>query len=618
MHPAHTSILLRLKRHCAVLCLALGVAGVVQAAGAASTPGASSTATAPYRLRIVGGLAGISQYIRQEEPFWTKELSRLSAGRFQAEIVPFDRAGVPGAEMLRLLQLGVVPFGTTLMSSFTAQYPEYTAPDLAGLNPDIATLKTTLAAFRPYLEKALREQHGVEALAIYVYPAQVVFCKKPLRTLSELTGRRVRVSSASQADFVGALGGVPVLTSFSQIVPSLTANNTECAITGTMSGNILGLPSITTHVHTLPVTWGLAVFGANQAAWAALPADLRTLLQWELPRLEAAIWAESERETADGLACNRGHPPAALAPRAAWWWCRCRPRMSAAARRSSNPPFCHAGCSVAAPAVRRSGTRPSGRRVACRQRLRNDRVRSPSRIRAYVWAGAAVFVAAVVAVAGTLAWNARQAALADSEAQATRFVAGAEAALNRSLLAVDVLLASMDELLGLSNAMPKWLDPDTASQRLRGSARQNLMVRYVAVLDGSGKALASSDPAGASLSVQLPAGFLESVLEQPVSTLMVSAPVVSFASSEKVLYFARHLRMADSSRVVAVAELPVSALSSVLVQGVDISGLQVTLERATGQLLLSVPNREDVTAPTLAPPLAIWPIRAWLGKPRRD
>ncbi len=228
---------------------------------------------------------------------------------------------------------------------------------------------------------------------------------------------------------------------------------------------------------------------------------------------------------------------------------------------------------------------------------------APSRIRAYVWAGAAVFVAAVVAVAGTLMWNARQAALADSEAQATRFVAGAEAALNRSLLAVDVLLASMDELLGLSNAMPKWLDPDTASQRLRGSARQNLMVRYVAVLEGSGKALASSDPAGASLSVQLPAGFLESVLEQPVSTLMVSAPVVSFASSEKVLYFARHLRMADSSRVVAVAELPVSALSSVLVQGVDISGLQVTLERATGQLLLGVPNREDVTAPTLAPPI---------------
>jgi TRAP-type C4-dicarboxylate transport system substrate-binding protein len=261
---------------------------------------------APYRLRIVGGLAGLNQYTRQEEPFWNKDLARLSAGRYSAEIVPFDRAGVPGSEMLRLLQLGVVPFGTALMSSFTAQHPEYTAPDLAGLNPDIATLKLTLKSFRPYLEKALRDQHGVEALAIYVYPAQVVYCKQPMRSIADLAGRRTRVSSATQADFIGALGGVPVLTGFAQLVPSLTAGNTECAVTGTMSGNTLGLHTLTSHMHAMPVTWGLAVFGANQTAWASLPPELRALLRRELPRLESAIWEESERETADGTACNRG------------------------------------------------------------------------------------------------------------------------------------------------------------------------------------------------------------------------------------------------------------------------------------------------------------------------
>ena len=281
---------------------------VLKSPAAAPSPPAVAPTVAPYRLRIVGGLDTISQYTRQEEPFWTKDLARLSNGRFQADIVPFNRAGVPGAEMLRLLQLGVVPFGTVLMSSFSSQYPQYTAPDLAGLSPDIATLRTTLAAFRPYLEKSLREQHGVEALAVYVYPAQVVFCKKPLRSLADLSGRRVRVSGASQADFFGALGAVPVLTSFLQIVPSLTAGNTDCAVTGTTSGNTLGLHKLTTHIHALPVTWGLAVFGANRAAWLALPADLRALLSRELPRLEAAIWAESERETANGFACNRGAP----------------------------------------------------------------------------------------------------------------------------------------------------------------------------------------------------------------------------------------------------------------------------------------------------------------------
>ncbi len=287
----------------------LGSVALSSAAHAADAPTPASVPTpSPYTLRIVGGLAATNQYTRQEEPFWAQGLARLSGGKFNAQIVPFDRAGVPGSEMLRLLQLGVVPFGTALMSSFTAQYPEYTAPDLAGLNPDIATLKTTLAAFRPYLEKVLRDQHGVEMLAVYLYPAQVVFCKNPLRALADLSGRRVRVSSATQADFVGALGGVPVLISFAHILPSFAAGNIECAITGTMSGNTLGLPALTTHVYAMSLNWGLAVFGANRAAWDALPPDLRALLRQELPRLEAAIWQESERETVDGMACNQGLP----------------------------------------------------------------------------------------------------------------------------------------------------------------------------------------------------------------------------------------------------------------------------------------------------------------------
>ncbi len=268
--------------------------------------GAQAQATPVTKLRIVGGLAGVNQYTRNEEPFWTKELSRLSGGKFEADIVPFDRAGVPGGDMLRLIQLGVVPFGTAPLGALSAKYPEYNAPDLAGLNPDMASLKKTVAAFRPYLEKTLRTQHSVETLALYVYPAQVVFCKKPLVRLADLAGRRVRVSSSTQSDFLSAVGAVPVLTGFAQLMANMASGNTECAITGSMSGNTLGLHEVTSHMYSLPITWGLAVFGVNMAAWKALPTDLTALLRRELPKLEAAIWAESERETAQGLACNKG------------------------------------------------------------------------------------------------------------------------------------------------------------------------------------------------------------------------------------------------------------------------------------------------------------------------
>ncbi|MFL6663120.1 MAG: TRAP transporter substrate-binding protein [Rhizobacter sp.] len=259
------------------------------------------------RLRIVGGLAGVSQYTRQEEPFWTRELPRLTNGRVSAEIVPFDRAGIRGQEMLRLMQLGVVPFGTAILSLSATQDPLFGAPDLAGLNPDMKSVRKTVAAFRPFLEKSLRER-GIELLAVYAYPAQVVFCNKPFTSLADLATRRIRTSSPPQADLIEALGGVPVQTGFADIMTNMKSGNIECAITGTMSGNTIGLHEVTTHIHSMAINWGLSIFGANAAAWNALPPDLRRLLQDELPKLEQAIWAEAERETGEGIACNTGSP----------------------------------------------------------------------------------------------------------------------------------------------------------------------------------------------------------------------------------------------------------------------------------------------------------------------
>jgi len=266
----------------------------------------AGAASAPLTLRIVGGLSGLNQYTQFEEPFWTRELPRLSAGRYQADIAPFDRSGVPGPDMLRLLHFGVLPFGNALLSNISTQYPELAAPDLAGLNPDIDSLRKNLATFRPFLEKILRDEHGIELLAVYTYPAQVMHCKTEFKSLRDLAGRQVRVASATQADLVSALGATPLLIRLPEVMASMHNGAIDCAVTGAMSANTIGLYKETHFVSAMPITWGLSFFGANHNAWSALPTDLQELLRRELPKLEAAIWANSERETQEGLACNTG------------------------------------------------------------------------------------------------------------------------------------------------------------------------------------------------------------------------------------------------------------------------------------------------------------------------
>ena len=296
-------------RLCRVLERVLAILGLLSAVSVAlaATPAAPSHHTNDQaRLRVVGGLGALRQFTQWEEPFWTRDLQRLSGGRYSAEIMPYDRAGIPEVETLRLLQLGVLSFATVSLDAMAPHYPQYIGVDLAGLNLDMASLRTSLASFRPYLERALREQQGVELLAVYAYPAQVLFCKQPLRRLDELAGRHVRVASNTQADFVAALGAHPLRTSFRQIMETMERGGADCAITGTSTAATLGLQQQARYRYALPLGWGLTVFAANSAAWKSLPADLQQLLRRELPQLEARIWRAAEQDTTAALQCTDG------------------------------------------------------------------------------------------------------------------------------------------------------------------------------------------------------------------------------------------------------------------------------------------------------------------------
>ncbi len=290
-------------RWAAGLVLACSVlAGAIQPAAAAT----DAATTKPQQLRIVGGLAGLTQYTQFEEPFWTQEVPRLTQGQLRADIVPFNKAGLRTHEALRLIQLGVVPFGTVLLSGVLTTDPELAALDLAGLNPDMASLRRSMAAFRPHLEQTMRERHGIEVLAIYTYPPQITFCTKPFKGLSDLSGRRVRISNPTQADLLRPFGVIPLQVEFSELMTNVRNGNVDCAITGGMTGNTIGLHTLTSHLHASATTWGLSVFGANIAAWHALPAPVRDKLRAALHTLEASVWDDAEQQMRAGVACNTG------------------------------------------------------------------------------------------------------------------------------------------------------------------------------------------------------------------------------------------------------------------------------------------------------------------------
>lgn len=88
---------------------------------------------------------------------------------------------------------------------------------------------------QPYLEEALTEQ-GVTLLSQYVYPLQVAWSSKELRSLDDLSGQKMRVTSPEQGEFVERFGGVPVTIGAPEVSTSLQRGVVDGVFTASAGG----------------------------------------------------------------------------------------------------------------------------------------------------------------------------------------------------------------------------------------------------------------------------------------------------------------------------------------------------------------------------------------------
>ena len=230
-------------------------------------------------------------------------------------------------------------------------------------------------------------------------------------------------------------------------------------------------------------------------------------------------------------------------------------------------------------------------------------------VHTFIVAIVGAFGLAVVGLTVGLLERGHNGALAAGHERVSRAVAAAESDVNRSLLGIDMLLAEAGEW-AKDWPGPTGVDPAVARQHnkdlqrlLKAALNQSLMLQDVWVLDDRDQILASSRSTSSRLGLTLPEGFLASVLAQPYPTLAVSAPVLNTLTSERVLYFARHIRLGGDRRGVALAAVPLPLLSTLLAPG-DMAGrLGVTLEKESGLLLASHPSSEALMGHTLSPAL---------------
>jgi len=282
------------------------VAGALAAGLATAAGGAVAQDMPRTQLKVVGAWGNLLQYKNFEQPFWTKELADKSGGAVTAEITPFNEMGLKGAEIFRLMRLGVIDFGSTVLGYVAADDARNEAVDLAGLSPDIETARKVSDAYKPVYDKFYGERFGIKVLGIWPYSAQVLFCNGEIKGLADLKGKKVRTGNRTLAEFVEAFGGTGVTLAFNEVVPALQNKVVDCAITGTLSGNTAKWTEVATHIYALPLGWSHVMHAVNLKRWNSLDPKVRAFIEKEIVGLEDRIWKAAAEETEQGYICNAG------------------------------------------------------------------------------------------------------------------------------------------------------------------------------------------------------------------------------------------------------------------------------------------------------------------------
>src|SRR5207245_2668166 len=81
------------------------------------------------------------------------------------------------------------------------------------------------------------ERIGVRIVGSNPYPAQIVFCRKAVKDLADLKGRKVRTFGPTLNDLMSAIGATPVSLAYAETYTALERGVVDCAITGSGSGN---------------------------------------------------------------------------------------------------------------------------------------------------------------------------------------------------------------------------------------------------------------------------------------------------------------------------------------------------------------------------------------------
>jgi len=256
--------------------------------------------------------------------WWAHKVEAETGGRLKIQLFGSNQLGGKAEDIYDQVRNGVVDIGWTLPGYNAAVFPATSAFELPFIGGEAAIVSQALDAYARKWGKA--EWSAVHPIVFHAPGVSVLHMKtRPIETLADLKGLKIRTSSPISSATLAALGAIPVPIPRLRIAEALARDIVDGAVAPwSIALEFRTIETAKFHTETY-VHGPTLVMVMNKNSYAKLPADLKKVIDANSGR-----WLAKEfgMKWANGDARGRSkaimlkHPVATLSGQeeARWRW----------------------------------------------------------------------------------------------------------------------------------------------------------------------------------------------------------------------------------------------------------------------------------------------------------
>jgi TRAP-type C4-dicarboxylate transport system substrate-binding protein len=177
---------------------------------------------------------GVNTFQVQNLRWFADEVERATAGKLKITLHP-GASLFKANEIKRAVQTGQTPAGEFILSGAANENALFGVDSIPFLATNYAEAKKLDAASRPALDKLLAAQ-GLKLLYTVPWPGQSLYSKKPVATLSDLKGTKMRAYNPATTRIAELIGAQPVTIQLAELPQALATGGVDNFLTSSASG----------------------------------------------------------------------------------------------------------------------------------------------------------------------------------------------------------------------------------------------------------------------------------------------------------------------------------------------------------------------------------------------